>query len=82
MIAVEGVVDARFVERDGRPAVEFSWVGFDELDQANGRGWAVLGSDGALSGGIFFHHGDDSAFRAERMSTRPDTCIRVAVRAS
>ena len=52
---------------DGSPAAEFSWVGFDEMDQANGRGWVVLGADGVLDGQIFVHHGDESEFRAERM---------------
>ncbi|MFT3854157.1 MAG: hypothetical protein QM733_15655 [Ilumatobacteraceae bacterium] len=68
LIAVEGDLDARFVERDGLPAVEFSWDGFDELDPASGRGWAVLGADGALRGRIFFHRGDDSEFWAERLT--------------
>jgi hypothetical protein len=68
-IAVEGVVDGRRSERDGRPAVEFSWAGVDECDQASGRGWAVLESDGTLRGRIFIHGGDDSAFRAHRDRT-------------
>ncbi len=63
-IAVEGELDCRDVARDGRPGVEFSWEGHDEYDPASGRGWAVLNPDGSLDGHIYFHLGDDSAFRA------------------
>jgi hypothetical protein len=45
-IAVEGFIDARWVEREGRPAVEFSWDGADEGDRVCGRGWAVVQPDG------------------------------------
>lgn len=64
-IAVEGGTDCRFGERDGKPLVEFTWLGRDELDDASGRGWAVLEGD-AITGRIFFHGGDDSAFTAKR----------------
>jgi hypothetical protein len=63
-IAVEGRMDTRLVDRNGAAAVEFSWDGNDEGDPANGRGWATLQSDGSLSGRIYIHGGDDSAFRA------------------
>jgi hypothetical protein len=53
----------RWSKRDGRPFAEFGWEGVDEGDQVNGRGWAVT-EDGGLTGGLFFHHGDDSRFRA------------------
>ncbi len=68
-IAVEGWLDCRFAERDGVPAVEFSWEGNDELDPASGRGWAVLEGD-VLKGRIFIHRGDDSGFTAVPM--RPE----------
>ena len=63
-IAVEGSIDARQVERNGRPAVEFTWDGTDEGDQVCGRGWAVVEPDGSLRGHLFIHLGDDSGFRA------------------
>jgi hypothetical protein len=66
MIAVHGWLDCRYLERAGRPAVEFSWEGDDEGDQRCGRGWAVLKPDGKLEGRLFFHMGDDSAFSAVR----------------
>ena len=53
---VSGQVDYREVERDGKPGVEFSWEGNDEMDPAQGRGWAVLDGDG-IEGRIFFHQG-------------------------
>ena len=34
----------------------------------SGRGWAALNPDGTLEGHIFFHLGDDSAFRAEQLN--------------
>lgn len=39
--------------------------GNDEMDPAQGRGWAVIDGD-ELRGTIFFHGGDDSAFQAVR----------------
>jgi len=65
-IAVEGSVDWRPVDHDGRPGAEFSWEGFDEDAPASGRGWVVLEEDGSLRGHIFIHLGDDSGFRATR----------------
>ena len=63
---VTGWIDYRLVEREGRPAVEWSWEGNEETDQVSGRGWAVLGEDGHLRGRIFIYDGDDSAFEAKR----------------
>ena len=65
-IAVTGELDWREADRDGRPGVEFSWQGSDEGDDVSGRGWTALNRDGTLEGHIYFHLGDDSAFRAER----------------
>jgi hypothetical protein len=65
-IAVEGWMDCLHEERDGRSVAEFTWDGSDDCDHASGRGWAALQEDGALSGRIYFHLGDDSGFRAVR----------------
>jgi hypothetical protein len=62
---VHGQMDCRLTTRDGKPCVEFSWDGNDEMDAAQGRGWAIVEGD-ILNGEIFFHLGDDSAFRATR----------------
>ena len=64
-VAVEGRMDCRFVERDGKPAVEFSWLGCDDRDDTSGRGWAVVDGD-LMVGRIFIHCADDSAFTARR----------------
>lgn len=62
---VQGAIDHRLAERDGKPAVEFSWEGGDGADGTplTGRGWAVLEGD-ELSGMIFIHLGDESGFTA------------------
>jgi hypothetical protein len=63
--------DVHYIEglRDGRPAVEWSWSGVDEMDAASGRGWAVIEGE-HMMGRIFIHRGDHSAFRARRVKTR------------
>ena len=61
-ITVQGEMDCREMEQDGRPGVEFSWEGNDECDPASVRGWAVPRKDGSLRGRIFFHLGDDSGY--------------------
>ena len=65
-IAVQGFMDWRPGPSRERPRVDFTWEGDDEGDRASGRGWAVLERDGSLRGHIYFHLGDDSAFRAVR----------------
>lgn len=62
-IAIRGWMDWRL---EDRARVEFSWVGTDEGDQVNGRGWAIANGNESLSGRIYFHRGDDSGFRAVR----------------
>jgi len=79
---VHGFMDYRLAERDGRPAVEWSWDGNDEHHPAMGRGWAMLKDDGMLEGMGFFHQGDESSFRAEKMpngKTKPKPRRMVAI---
>jgi len=59
-------IDWRETERDGQPAVEFSFEGMDEMDPCSGRSWASV-KDGELDGTIYFHRGDESGFTAKRM---------------
>ena len=47
---------------DGK--AEFSFEGFDEMDEVSGRGWAKIVA-GRLTGLIKFHQGDESGFTAE-----------------
>jgi len=60
---VHGDMDCRLTTRDGEPAVEWTWDGNDEMEPAQGRGWAVVKGD-ELHGMIFFHRGDESEFVA------------------
>ena len=62
---VHGHMDCKVTTRDGEPAVEWTWDGNDEMDPAQGRGWAVVKGD-ELHGMIFFHVGDDSEFVAKK----------------
>jgi hypothetical protein len=72
-IAVEGDLDCRHADVDGRARVDFTWEGDDEGDARSGRGWAQLEPDGALRGHIFFHAGNDSGFLAGREAEEPST---------
>jgi hypothetical protein len=56
---VKGQIHYRIGERDGKPLVEFSWKGYDEMDPVKGRGWLVLEGD-ELKGMFYFHLGDES----------------------
>jgi hypothetical protein len=62
---VQGNIDYRLGERDGKPTIEFTWDGNDEMDPAQGRGWLVLEGE-ELRGMLFFHQGDDSGIVLKR----------------
>ena len=66
---VRGDIDYRETIRDGTPCIEFSWDGNDEMDPAQGRGFATLDGD-ALSGTIYIHRGDESGFTARKQKRR------------
>jgi hypothetical protein len=51
-------------------SVSVTWNGNDEMDPAQGRGWAVMKGD-ELHGMIFFHGDDDSEFVGEKQSQLP-----------
>lgn len=63
---VTGQMDCEQTERSGRPAVEWTFEGNDEMDPITGRGWAVLQDDGTLKGKLSIHNGDSSTFTAEK----------------
>ena len=69
---VHGHMDCKPTTREGEPAVEWTWDGNDEIDTAQGRGWAVAKGD-ELHGMIFFHGGDDSEFVAKRATQKKAT---------
>jgi len=50
-------------------SVEFSWEGNDEMDEAQGDGWAELQPDGSLKGTICFQAGDEAHFIARRTTS-------------
>ena len=62
---VSGDIDYREGTRDGKPSIEWTWEGNDEMDPASGRGWAVLDGD-EIHGVIAFHQGDESEFVAKK----------------
>ena len=62
---VHGFMDCRVTTRDGEPAIEWTWEGNDEMESAQGRGWAVI-KVAELHGMIFFHQGDESEFVAKK----------------
>ena len=59
---VRGQMDCRVTEKDGKPAIEFTWEGFDETDPVSGYGWAVFEND-SLKGVLAFDDGDESVSR-------------------
>ena len=62
---VRGEMNYREGTRGAQPCSHFTWDGHDEIDPAQGRGWAIL-SGNEIDGMIFFQSGDGSAFRATR----------------
>lgn len=66
-LCVNAGLDCAPTMRDGRPALEFSWEGFDDCDARCGRGWVRLGENPDTLEGMFcFHMGDRSGFKAAR----------------
>jgi hypothetical protein len=67
-LCVQGWLDCQVTQRDGKPAVEFSWEGADDGEPKCGRGWLRLSDSGdSLDGFFHFHRGDSSTFKAERV---------------
>jgi hypothetical protein len=66
---VHGRMTCEQTERGGKPAVEWSWDGNDEMEPASGRGWVTLQDDDTLKGKLFFNRGDSSGFTAKK---KPD----------
>jgi hypothetical protein len=62
---VSGDINYRDSTRDGKPSVEWSWDGHDEMDRAKGTGWAVIDGD-KIHGVIAIQPGDQSEFEAIR----------------
>lgn len=69
-----GCVTGSFAGGGDHDAVEFDWDGNDEMDEAQGSGWAELQPDGSLTGEIRFHRGDEITFTARRCTTSSTAC--------
>jgi hypothetical protein len=69
-----GCVTGSFAAGGDHDAVAFDWDGNDEMDEAQGDGWAELQADGSLMGGICFHSGDEIDFIARRWPTSSTAC--------
>ncbi|MFQ3457898.1 hypothetical protein PMN64_31900 [Bradyrhizobium sp. UFLA01-814] len=54
--------------------VEFGWQGNDEMEPAEGDGWAELKDDGSLEGEICLLNGDNIPFIARRSKTSSTAC--------
>ena len=52
----------------------FDWYGSDEMEPANGDGWAELQEAGSLEGEIFLLNGGDIPFIACRTKTSSTAC--------
>lgn len=68
---VQGEMDCR-IDRQQDLRVEFTWHGFDEGDELTGCGHAEI-VDSELRGHLYIHLGDDSAFRAVRQNSAPQS---------
>lgn len=55
-------------------AVEFDWQGNDEMEPANGDGWAELQDNSSLEGEICLLNGDSIPFIARRSKTSSTAC--------
>ncbi len=55
-------------------AIEFTWNGNDEMDEACGEGWAELQPDGSIKGQICVHGGDEANFTARPWATSSTAC--------
>ena len=67
------VTGAIYGAADGN-AIEFSWEGNDEMDEASGEGWAELQPNGSLTGQICFQGGNEANFTACPWQTSSTAC--------
>lgn len=61
-----GAVQASLDIDYGSNEIGFNWVGFDEMDEVNGKGSAKLLDDGSLQIEFKFHLGDNATLKAAR----------------
>lgn len=68
-----GALEATHDIEYGRSSIDFTWVGFDEMDQVSGKGSAELLDDGSIEIEFAYHHGDEAVIKAKR-STSSTAC--------
>lgn len=68
--ALQAGLDYRVGTRDGRPIVEFTWLGDDDGHPVSGRGWAELRSGRAIRVELFIHQGDMTIMTGKPLPTR------------
>jgi len=62
---VEGQLDVRYSSRQKR--LDYSWQGGDESDPCCGRGFFKFSDNNHGEGQIYFHMGEESAIKIERI---------------
>jgi hypothetical protein len=55
-----------------RSTVFFTWAGFDEMDEASGKGDAELLDDGTVEINFAYHNGDEAVLTAKRDTSSTD----------
>lgn len=68
--AIESEVDCRIEKMDKKERLAFSFAGWDEGDEVNGRGWGTLNGTN-MEGWFCFHLGDESTFKAQKKKANP-----------
>ncbi|UVK51603.1 hypothetical protein DBIPINDM_002434 [Mesorhizobium sp. AR02] len=64
-----GCVTGQIIGAGDGNDVAFSWQGNDEMDEAQGNGWAEIQPDGSINGQICFHGGDEADFVARKCTS-------------
>ncbi len=64
-----GCVTGQIIGAGDGSNVAFSWQGNDEMDEAQGNGWAEIQPDGSINGQICFHGGDEADFVARKRTS-------------
>jgi len=67
--AIQADLDCRIEKHGNTERLSFSFAGWDEGDDINGRGWAEI-SENSMTGWFAFHMGDESTFKAKRKSLK------------
>jgi hypothetical protein len=50
-------------------SIDFTWQGFDEMDEASGNGSAELLDDGSIEIEFAYHNGDEAVLKAIRCTS-------------